>query len=53
MTTRRTFIATLAGGFLAAPLPAEAQQAAKVYRVGVVLEGGDRKSTRLNSSHRL
>ena len=34
MTTRRAFIRTLAGGLLAAPLAAEAQQAAKVHRVG-------------------
>src|SRR5215813_2381820 len=31
---RRAFIASLAGGLLAAPLAAEAQQAGKVYRVG-------------------
>ena len=37
---RRTFLGTLASGLLAAPLIAEAQQAGKVYRVGVVLEGG-------------
>jgi len=37
---RRTFIGTLTGGLLAAPLAAEAQPAGKVYRVGVVLEGG-------------
>ena len=40
MTTRRAFIGTLAGGLLAAPRASEAQPAAKVYRVGVVLEGG-------------
>ena len=34
MTTRRTFIATLAGGLLAEPLTAEAQQAGKVPRIG-------------------
>jgi putative ABC transport system substrate-binding protein len=33
---RRAFIGTLAGGLLAAPLAAEAQQAGKVYRVGWV-----------------
>jgi putative ABC transport system substrate-binding protein len=37
---RRTFLGTLASGLLAAPLIAEAQPAGKVYRVGVVLEGG-------------
>jgi putative ABC transport system substrate-binding protein len=31
---RRTFLGTLAGGLLAAPLAAEAQQAAKVPRIG-------------------
>jgi putative ABC transport system substrate-binding protein len=36
---RRAFLGTLAGGLLAAPLGAEAQQA-RVYRVGVVLQGG-------------
>jgi putative ABC transport system substrate-binding protein len=34
MTTRRAFIGTLAGGLLASPLAAEAQQAAKVPRIG-------------------
>ena len=34
MTTRRAFIGTLAGGLLAAPLAAEAQQAAKGARIG-------------------
>ncbi len=33
---RRTFLGTLAGGLLAAPLPAGAQQAGRVYRVGVL-----------------
>jgi putative tryptophan/tyrosine transport system substrate-binding protein len=37
---RRTFIALVSGGLLAAPLAAEAQPAGKKYRVGVVLEGG-------------
>ena len=31
---RRAFIGTLAGGLLAAPLAAEAQQAAKIFRIG-------------------
>src|SRR5216684_8530645 len=31
---RRTFLTTLAGGFLAAPPVAEGQQAGKVYRIG-------------------
>jgi ABC-type uncharacterized transport system substrate-binding protein len=34
VTTRRAFLGMLAGGLLAAPLAAEAQQAAKVARVG-------------------
>ena len=36
---RRTFIGTLAGGLLAAPLAAEAQQAGKVYRIGFLSQG--------------
>ena len=34
---RRAFLGTLTGGLLAAPLAAEAQQAGKVYRVGLLL----------------
>ena len=34
---RRTFIGTLTGGLLAAPLAAEAQQAGRVYRIGVLM----------------
>ena len=45
---RRTFMAVVSGGLLAAPLAAGAQPATKVYRIGLL---GDRKSTRLNSSH--
>jgi putative ABC transport system substrate-binding protein len=33
---RRAFIGTLAGGLLAAPLAAEAQQAGKVWRIGLL-----------------
>jgi putative ABC transport system substrate-binding protein len=39
---RRAFIGTLAGGLLAAPLVAEAQQAEKVYRIGYL--GGQSES---------
>ena len=39
MTTRRAFIGTLAGGFLAAPLAAGAQSAGKVYRIGYLSTG--------------
>src|SRR5215470_15112274 len=38
---RRMFLETLTGGLLAAPFAVEAQQAAKVYRVGLVSLGGD------------
>jgi hypothetical protein len=34
--SRRAFIGTVAGGLLAAPLAAEAQQAGKVYRIGIL-----------------
>jgi hypothetical protein len=33
---RRAFIGTLTGGLLAAPLAAEAQQAGKVHRIGML-----------------
>ena len=36
MVTRRTFIGTLTGGLLTAPLAAGAQPAGKVYRVGIL-----------------
>jgi putative ABC transport system substrate-binding protein len=39
---RRTFLGTLAGGLLAAPLAAEAQSAERVWRIGY-LGGGSRK----------
>jgi putative ABC transport system substrate-binding protein len=39
VTTRRAFIRTLAGGLLAAPLAAGAQQAGKVYRIGYLSLG--------------
>src|SRR5262249_30039033 len=37
---RRAFFGTLTGGLLAAPLAAEAQQAAKVFRIGFLGSGG-------------
>jgi putative ABC transport system substrate-binding protein len=39
MTTRRTFIGTLAGGLLAAPLAADAQRAGRIYRIGILHVG--------------
>src|SRR6266704_5704986 len=36
MISRRAFISTMAGGLLAAPLAAEAQEAGKVARIGVL-----------------
>ncbi len=36
MTTRRAFLGTLAGGLLATPLAANAQQVGKVYRIGLL-----------------
>ena len=43
---RRTFMAMLTGGIVAPPFAVEAQQAAKVYRVGLLGE----KVFRLESS---
>jgi len=37
VTTRREFIGTLAGGLVATPLAAEAQQAAKIARIGYLV----------------
>jgi putative ABC transport system substrate-binding protein len=37
---RRTFMALVSGGFLAAPFAAEAQRAGKVARIGVLEQGG-------------
>ena len=36
---RRAYVGTLAGGLLAAPLAAEAQQPGKVYRIGFLRQG--------------
>ncbi len=40
MIDRREFIGTLAGGLLTAPFAAEAQQAAKIARIGYLSAGG-------------
>src|SRR4029434_9487630 len=40
---RRGFIGTLAGGILAAPLAAEAQQTGKIYRIGILSGGSPEK----------
>ena len=48
MTTRREFIGTLAGGLLAAPRASEAQQAAKVPRIGIL--GGSAAPTPLREA---
>ena len=40
MTTRRTFLSSLTVGLLAAPLAAAAQEAGKVYRIGILTTGG-------------
>ena len=47
MMERRTFLGTLAGGLLAAPLGVEAQPAGKVYRIGML----DTRSTVLNAAN--
>jgi putative ABC transport system substrate-binding protein len=39
VVTRRAFLGTLTGGLLAAPLAARAQQAGKVYRIGLIAAG--------------
>jgi hypothetical protein len=44
---RRAFIGSLAGGFLAAPLAAEAQSAGKIQRVGIVFSGSRAESLAL------
>ena len=39
MISRRTFIGSMAGGLLAGPFPAQAQQAGKVWRIGYLDQG--------------
>jgi putative ABC transport system substrate-binding protein len=41
---RRTFLGLITGGLLAAPLAAEAQQAGKVYRIGVLWHADSREA---------
>jgi len=51
---RRTFLATIAGSLLAAPLAAEAQPAGKVYRIGIFGErASDPSEARLWQAFRL
>ena len=42
---RRAFLSVLTGGFLTAPLAAEAQQAGKVYRIGLIFFSSDPTSS--------
>jgi putative ABC transport system substrate-binding protein len=44
---RRTFIGSLAGGFLAAPIVGEAQQPGKRWRIGSVLAGSQESTGRV------
>jgi len=46
---RRAFIGTLAGGLLAAPLAAEAQQAGRVPQIGYLSNGSPAESDRRTS----
>jgi len=50
MMDRRTFIGTLVGGLLAAPVAAEAQQTGKLYRVGYLSAGSRESSEHLNQA---
>jgi hypothetical protein len=42
---RRTFLGTLAGGLLAAPLAAEGQQSVKIWRIGLLDYASDPASS--------
>jgi putative ABC transport system substrate-binding protein len=44
---RRAFLVTLASGLVAAPLAAEAQQAKKIYRIGLMIGGSVSSSAHL------
>ena len=52
MITRRAFVASLAGGLLAAPLAAVAQQAGKVYRIGILRLGPSPSPTQIAEGRR-
>ncbi|MGH2360169.1 MAG: ABC transporter substrate-binding protein [bacterium] len=45
MITRRALIGTLAGGLLAAPLAAQAQQPGKIWRIGYLDQGSAARNT--------
>jgi putative ABC transport system substrate-binding protein len=47
MMDRRSFMGAISGGLLAAPFAAEAQPAAKVYRIGIL----ETRSTHLNAAN--
>ena len=49
---RRRFLLTSLAGALAAPLAAEAQQAGRVYRIGVLSSGGPDQERSLRASLR-
>jgi len=50
---RRAFIATVTGGLLAAPLAVEAQQAMRVYRLGILGPGPRLPSDRMSLPNRV
>jgi putative ABC transport system substrate-binding protein len=52
VTTRRTFLGTLAGGLLAAPFPADAQPAGKASRIGYLAGGSATASSRFPEAFR-
>ncbi len=52
MTGRRTFLRVVAGGLLAAPLAAQAQQAGKVYRIGYLSASSDTSNPHVREAFR-
>jgi len=52
MTTRRTFLHTLAAGLLAAPVAADAQSAGKVFRIGYLGSGSSTSNPHLPGAFR-